>query len=286
MASRLHRRSAIVLAAGLATVLLAGACITASAQGRLDARYTATLAGIPIGKGAWVIDIGEGRYVAAASGVTAGLMRVFSQGQGTGAARGAIVDGEFIPSSYAASIVANDKRQEVRMALSDGTVKDFAVSPPNPPDPARVPLTDAHRHGVIDPMTASLFHVPNHGNPLVPESCQRKLSVFDGRMRYDLQLTYKRTDWVKAEKGYEGPVLVCSVYFSPIAGYIPDRSAIKYLIRMRDMEVWLAPITGASVLVPFRFSMPTPLGKGVVQATQFLSVSRAAQMAPAIAKSQ
>src|SRR5256885_9571996 len=57
---------------------------------------------------------------------------------------------------------------------------------------------------------------------------------------------------------------VCSsdlaLYFAPIAGYIPDRPAIKYLIAQRDMEVWLAPIAGTRVVVPFRFSTPTPLG--------------------------
>ena len=48
----------------------AGDC---TAQGKLDARYTASLAGVPIGKGAWIIDIGEDQYTAAASGMTAGI---------------------------------------------------------------------------------------------------------------------------------------------------------------------------------------------------------------------
>ena len=48
-------------------------------------------------------------------------------------------------------------------------------------------------------------------------------------MRYDLQFAYKRMEQVKADKGYEGPVVVCAVYFVPIAGYVPHRAAIKYL---------------------------------------------------------
>ena len=40
----------------------------ALAQGRLDARYEATLAGIPVGKGAWTIDISDDQFSAAASG--------------------------------------------------------------------------------------------------------------------------------------------------------------------------------------------------------------------------
>ena len=40
------------------------------------------------------------------------------------------------------------------------------------------------------------------------------------------------------------------------------------------MEVWLVPIAGTRVLVPFRVSIPTPIGLGVMQATQFVSVAQ------------
>jgi hypothetical protein len=39
----------------------------AAAQTRLDAEYTATLAGLPIGRGNWVIEITDDQYSAAAS---------------------------------------------------------------------------------------------------------------------------------------------------------------------------------------------------------------------------
>jgi hypothetical protein len=48
--------------------------------------------------------------------------------------------------------------------------------------------------------------------------------------------------------------------------------AIKYLAKLRDMEVWLAPIAGTRVLVPFRAEGPTPIGHAVMEATQFVSV--------------
>ena len=60
--------------------------------------------------------------------------------------------------------------------------------------------------------------------------------------------------------------------FVPIAGYIPTRSAIKYLQEQRDMEIWLAPIGTSRVLVPYRISIPTPIGVGVMQATQFVAL--------------
>ena len=62
----------------------------ALAQGRLDARYEVTLAGIPVGKGAWTIEISDDQFSAAASGGTAGLLKAFSGGSGTSASQGRI----------------------------------------------------------------------------------------------------------------------------------------------------------------------------------------------------
>ncbi len=256
------------------TAAMFGVADPALAQGRLDARYTVSLAGVPVGKGAWVIDIADTQFTAAASGATAGLLRVFASGQGSGASRGFMVGGNPVPASFAASITSDKKTEEIRMTLGSGDVKEFAISPQMPVDPERVPVTEAHFHGVTDPMTGSLLRVPGNGNPVGPLACQRTTPIFDGRMRYNLQFAYKRMDQVKAEKGYEGPVVVCSVYFVPVAGYIPHRASIKYLASQRDMEVWLAPVGATRVLVPFRVSIPTPIGVGVMQATQFVSVAQ------------
>jgi Protein of unknown function (DUF3108) len=134
-------------------------------------------------------------------------------------------------------------------------------------------------------MTSALNRVGGNGDPVSPQACNRKVAVFDGRVRYDLHSEFRRMEVVKAEKGYEGPAVVCSVFFTPISGYVPERPAIKFLIELRDAEVWLAPISGTRVLAPYRFSMPTPIGMGVLQATHFVSVS-VAQPAHAAAKTQ
>jgi Protein of unknown function (DUF3108) len=269
---RLTRRAIVLGATALALAMADADRNRSLAQGKLDARYTVTLGGLPVGRGAWVIDISDDHFTAAASGATAGLMRVFASGQGQSAARGSVSSGQLVPASYASSITTDQKYDEVRMVLNSGSVKEFVVDPPTVPTPDRVPLTDAHRRGVLDPMTAALVRVPGSGDPVVPQACQRKLSVFDGRMRYDLQLAFKRLDRVKSEKGYQGAVVVCAVQFHPIAGHIPDRAAIKYLVELRDIEMWLAPISGTRMMAPYRVSVPTPIGLGVMQATQFVSV--------------
>jgi hypothetical protein len=245
-----------------------------AAQGRLEAEYSASLAGIPIGRGNWVIEISEDRFSASATGGTTGLLRIFAGGHGTGASQGTLSAGQPIPTIYA-STISNDKRvDDVRIMLAGGNVKDFVIEPPLGPNPERIPVSDADLRNVVDPMTSTLTAVSGNGDPVAPAACARKVSVFDGRMRFDLRSEFKRMETVKADKGYQGPVVVCALYFVPISGYVPERYAIKYLAALHDAEVWLAPIAGTRVLVPFRFSLPTPLGTGVLQATQFVSVAK------------
>jgi hypothetical protein len=252
------------------------------AQGRLDAQYEATLAGIPVGSGAWVVDIADDQFSASVSGGTAGLLKAFASGSGTGAAQGRVVGGALIATNYVASTTTSKKIESIHIVLANGNVKEYGIEPQPPVDPDRIPVTDAHRRGVYDPMTGAMLRVAGTGDPLTPDACRTGAAVFDGRMRYDLKLDFKRMDNVKAEKGYRGPVVVCALYFTPIAGYIPDRPVIKYLAAQRNMEIAFAPIAGTRILVPFRIMVPTPLGNAMLEATQFITQATP----PRVAKTQ
>lgn len=244
---------------------------TARAQGKLEAHYVATIAGFSVGAGDWLIDIGPDQYRATVTGGTAGILKAFSGGHGAGAALGQIVDGKLTPAAYTSFTTSGRKNETIKMVLEGGVVKDASIEPEVVnDDPARLPVTEAHRHGVQDPMTAALRQVPGTGSLFGEEAC-RTAAVFDGRMRYDLRLDYKRIEQVKAGKGYQGPVVVCGISLVPIAGYVPDRPAIKYLVARDDMEVWLAPIAGTRIMVPFRMAIPTPLGPGILEATEFVT---------------
>ncbi|MEP7031984.1 MAG: DUF3108 domain-containing protein [Pseudolabrys sp.] len=257
-----------------AAVLVAAAMLPAPvfAQAKLEAQYTVTLAGLPIGKGSWTVEVSDGQYSASANGTTTGLMHAFTGGHGTTAARGTLQAGRVVSSIYASTISSRKKTDEIHLSIANGNVKEFKVQPPQDDDPERVAMTEAHRHGILDPMTASLMRVPGSGNMLSAEACPHSLAIFDGRLRYDLQLAFKRMDKVKANKGYSGPVVVCAVYFTPVAGHIPSRTAIKYIAKQRDIEVWLAPIAGTRVLVPFRAHGPSPVGQVVLEASDFVTV--------------
>ena len=105
------------------------------------------------------MDFADDQYSVAASGNTTGLMNVFAGGRGSRQARHdeqrQAGDGQVRPERDVGQEV-----DHVRIALSGGNVKDYAAEPPPTPVPDRVPVTDAHRRGVVDPMTGDLMVVP------------------------------------------------------------------------------------------------------------------------------
>ncbi|MET3912104.1 hypothetical protein ABID59_006474 [Bradyrhizobium sp. S3.3.6] len=280
-AGRLAFVARLALAA-MGGLVLVWAAEPAAAQGKLEAQYEATLSGIPVGRGAWNIDIQDDVFSAAASGGTTGILKSFAGGSGTGASQGRVVNGALVASAYQASTTTSKKTEEIHITLDKGNVKDFGIIPEPPVDADRIVVTDAHRRGVFDPMTASLVRVSGTGDPVSPEACHGSAPVFDGRMRYELKLDFKRMETVKAEKGYRGPVVVCALYFVPVAGYIPDRPVIKYLAAQRNIEIAFAPVAGTRILVPFWLKVPTPLGPAMLEATSFITTAQP----PRVAKTQ
>ena len=100
------------------------------------------------------------------------------------------------------------------------------------------------------------------------EACNRKIPIFDGYTRFDIDLTYVGERDAKA-KGYDGPVVVCAARYVPISGHSPNRPATKFMAENKDLEVWLAPIEADHVWMPFRVSVRTMIGTTVVEAQEF-----------------
>jgi hypothetical protein len=57
-------------------------------------------------------------------------------------------------------------------------------------------------------------------------------------------------------------------------------------MQVRDTELWLAPIAGTRLMVPYRVTLPTPFGQGVLEATQFVTIPQSPRPTPTSARSQ
>jgi Protein of unknown function (DUF3108) len=239
----------------------------ARAEGNLDASYTLSFARIRVGDLSTTIQVTNSEYTISARGHAGGIMKLLLDGQASFTTRGIIKDGHPMPRTFTSKIISNAETSDVTMALDEGSVKELAA--PSQSGSDRVPVTEANRHGIVDPLTAMLFSTAAAGETLSQEVCRHTLPIFDGQHRYDLKLAFKRMDNVKAEKGYAGPVVVCSVRYEPIAGHRTSTPLVKYLSEGREMEMALAPIVGTRLLTPFRLSVVSMLANLTIEANQF-----------------
>jgi len=256
-----------ILAIGSALALMTAALGDhAHAEGKLDASYTISFAHIPVGDIAATGVFGESEYTISARGRAGGIMKVLVDGEASFSTHGTIKDGYPVPTTFTSKIVSDAETSDVTMVLEEGSVKELAAAAP--PKPDRVPVTQANRQGIVDPLTAMLFSAAATGEGLSQDVCRHTLPIFDGQQRYDLKLAFKRMDKVTADKGYAGPVVVCSVSYEPIAGH-RAYPLVKYLSDGREMEMALAPVAGTRLLAPFRMLVVSSLANLVIEANQF-----------------
>jgi hypothetical protein len=194
-------------------------------------------------------------------------MKVLVGGEASFSTHGTIKDGYPVPTTFTSKIISDAETSDVIMVLDEGSVKELAATAP--PKSDRVPVTQPNRQGIVDPLTAMLISAAAAGEGLSQEVCRHTLPIFDGQQRYDLKLAFKRMDKVTAEKGYAGPVVVCSVSYEPIAGHRAATPLVKYLSEGREMEMALAPVAGTRLLAPFRMLVESALANLVIEANQF-----------------
>jgi hypothetical protein len=246
----------------------------AHAEGHLDASYTISFARIPVGEITATAVFGQNEY-AISAGVHAGgvLKALLVDGKASFSTQGTIKGDYPVPTSFTSKIVSSAETSDVTMALDEeGNVKDLTATPP--PSSDRVPVANSNRQAIVDPLSALLFSASAAGEVLSQEACRRTLPIFDGHQRYDLKLAFRRMDKMTAEKGYSGPVAVCSVNYEPIAGHRASIPLVKYLSEGREMEIALAPVAGTRLLAPFRLSVVSTLANLMIAANRF-------EMAPA-----
>ena len=251
-----------------------GLCPASAQAEALHARYGVTLLGLPLGKASLDGEVAGQTYKISINARLTGIASLVSSSKGAAVASGAFLRGLIVPSAYANTSANASQTRTVRVAMASGSVKGVDISPPIDPSPERVPLTDAHTRNIVDPLSAMIMPVPGTEPIMGPAACNRTIPVYDGFTRFDVTLTYIGQRQVKA-KGYAGPVSVCAVRYTPIAGH-RNRKPVQFMAENKDIEVWLAPVGANRVLVPFRISMATMIGHLNIEADEFSAAAKAA----------
>jgi NAD(P)-dependent dehydrogenase (short-subunit alcohol dehydrogenase family) len=232
------------------------------------ARYSVSLIGLHIGEATAHGSIEQANYRielnARLTGVASWVAHVRMALQSSGFIRRSTV----LPSAYATSSANEHMTRTLRMALNAGNVRAVEITPPFMDMDGRVPVSAANKRNILDPISALIMAVPAGESLVGPAACNRTLPIYDGVIRFDLTMSYVRTQEV-AVPGYSGPVSVCAVRYRPIAGHKIDSESTRFMAQNREIQAWLAPVEGAHIVVPFRVQLKTLAGMADVEATEF-----------------
>lgn len=245
---------------------------------RLGAIYDISFSGLTFAKGTLSVDLDGNAYEARVGMRTSGLVGVFVPSKSNAESTGRLNGSHVIPTKYSMISKEAELSSRVSMEMGRGNVRDFAVSPHLKKRPDRIPVTRRHRSNVVDPLSAALMPVARASDGLSAKACNRRIPIFDGWQRYDVQLSYRRTEEVSG-RGYDGPVVVCGARWIPVAGHRPGKRSVKYMADNKHIEIWLAPVEGEALLVPYRISLRTMSGDIVVNARKITLQNESRQAA-------
>lgn len=244
------------------------ACVAGVAQAEsLKAHYALSLMGISIGS-AYASGVVDRNYRIDISMRTSGLANLVNNTKGAATASGGLTAAGPSPAAYANTTSNEDDVRTVRMSLASNAVRMVEVKPEPWDAEQRIPVTEGNKKRVVDPVSALIMNVPQGQELTGPAACNRTISVFDGVTRFDVALTYSG-EQTASTAGYSGPVAVCSARYTPIAGHRPDSKSTRYMAENRDINVWLAPLPEARVVVPIHIDMKTGAGDLLIEASDF-----------------
>jgi hypothetical protein len=167
------------------------------------------------------------------------------------------------PAGYTFDFNGIGKSGSIRMSFAGDNIANVSHAPPLPPQTDIVPVRDAHLKGVLDPLSAvmALARTATNGS----DPCRRKLSIFDGRQRFDLVLTFLREERIVEAKpsGQPDMALVCRVQYVPVAGHKLNEET-QHMATTSGIEIALRPVPSADLFVPHQITVPTIAGSATL----------------------
>ncbi len=146
----------------------------------------------------------------------------------------------------------------VAVTYAAGDVNTFVVTPPIINNIDRVAIERRQLVGGINDMAAAFVL---RGKALDKSLCERKLQIFTGVERFNLAMRYAREEVATSKRtGYQGPVVLCSVSYTPISGHYVTSEITTYLEKSERILIWYAPLKNEGHYIPYRALIATEAG--------------------------
>ena len=224
----------------------------------LRADYTVYIGGLIVAEGSMSARLeGDGYFLKNELG-SAGLPGKFWDARWSMISEGLIVEDALHPARFAFSAIEKNETKSREILYDENGVPTLSFDPPLPKEEIEK-TPPSERRNTLDPVSAFLLPVVANENP-----CDRKLPVYDGKRRYDLQLVFDREDELTTRNnGYSGPAIRCKVRVQPRTGL--ERGKLTTMLQQRDdTYIWLAPVNYGTIYIPVRVQLRTPIGGAVL----------------------
>jgi hypothetical protein len=241
---------------------------TTQPASQLQVAMTLYAGGIGMGKADLNATIRGGEYQVVSNLQTQGVVNAFWQSEIQATASGKLADNNLAPALYDSfnTRQSSGKRQQVSLTYEGSNAPRLYANPVYPKTEFEVKPQDAK--GTLDPLSAITLLASGvaakNGNP-----CSATLPVFDGRRRYDIELTKIRDVDIKMDNGlYQGKAVQCEARYRPVSGF---RQKLLSGSDFPVIRAWVASfpsaVAGRDYTVPVRVWAETKYGVIAVLAT-------------------
>jgi Protein of unknown function (DUF3108) len=242
------------------------ASLAPARSGSLGMDYTIAFWTIPFGRTTFDVRFDNAAYRIDSRFQTSGIISALWNASIDANASGQIGPRTVSPGVYDSHYQRGSKHQQVKVSFATGAVPVTYADPPY--NTKRYPVTDEQKKDGIDPLSAAITVLTGlHASTSSP--CGTVAPVFDGRRRYNIELSYLHDEPVKIENVYSGHAHLCQLRYNQIAGFKP-----KLLREGRALPpayAWIAEIPSDSAPLAHHYLVPlkawTATDFGTVSAT-------------------
>lgn len=258
----------------LATILLASPTLAHAAGGagaeaqqapasKLNITMTIYAAGVTLGKVDLDATLRNNEYKAVSHLETAGVVNAFWKAKIQATSSGALASsGKFQPALYNSFSANRDNPpREVSLKFEDKGVRIY--SNPAFTDLEEFPITEDQKKGAFDPVSSILYIMSGAASSRGDNLCDVVAPVFDGRRRYNIEITKEKDVNVDMDNGiYKGPAVQCLAKYKQIAGF--RQRVLESSKKFPGIHAWVttfpSKIPGQRYVVPLRVWADTPYG--------------------------
>lgn len=228
---------------------------------RLEVAMTLYAGGITMGHMDLDATLRGGDYHAVSTMQTSGVVNAFWQSEIQATASGKVTAKNFVPALYDSFDTGHSGRKQQVSLTFDGS---------NPPrlfaDPvystSGFEVKPDETRNTLDPLSAVTFIFSGVGT-VAGNPCSVTAPVFDGRRRYDIEMSKIRDIDIKMDNGlYAGKGVECEVRYHQIAGFRPR--VLKANESFPLIHAWFATfpsqVGGRAYTVPVRVWADTKYG--------------------------